>query len=368
MTREVTWDMTPEFAPPAGLIDIVSPAPRDLWRQALAADPDALFSQTPEWLDVICAIDGWRDASRLYVWPNGRRLVLPMVAKGVGEVVAVEGSFPPGWDYGGLVGGAVTPDEAAAVCADLTARRLLRQHILPNPLQGNAWSQAIAQGAPGALAIPCRAHVVDLEGGAGAAWNRFSSDARRRIRKAEKQGLEVECDTTGRLLDVFDELWSASVRRWTARSGEPLWLARLRGRRAHPLSRWRQIAERTSGAVAIWVARYRGEPAAAMVVLRGPNDHDTRGAMDKELAGPTSANLLLEWFVIQDACRRGVRWLQMGRSGQAGSPIGRFKENFGARAYEFPEVLFERLPITRLVRAARAAVKHAIVGGPRPST
>jgi hypothetical protein len=100
----------------------LNPAPRDLWRDALAVNSDALLSHTPEWLDTICAVDGWMDASRLYVWPSGRHLVLPMVGKGIGEFIAVEDSLPHGWGFGGLVGaGTVTPDEAASVFVDLAA-------------------------------------------------------------------------------------------------------------------------------------------------------------------------------------------------------------------------------------------------------
>jgi hypothetical protein len=342
--------------------DIVSPAPRDLWRQALAADSAALLSQTPEWLDTICAIDGWTDASRLYVCPSGRHLVLPMVGKGSCQLTAVEHSLPTGWGYGGLVGsGTITPDEAAAVYADLATRRLFRQRVCPNSLQGSSWQQVIAAKARGVVTIPRRAHAVDLDGGTGAVWKRFSENARRGVRKAESQGLEVECDTTGRLLGVFDELWLLSVQRWAAQQGEPVWFARWRGRRLHPQNRWRQIAERTRGGVAIWVARHGSEPIAAIVVLRGPNDHYTRGAMHKELAGPSRANFLLHWLAIQDACQRGARWYQMGESGWGNDPVGRFKENFGARAYEFPEFQLERFPITRVERLTRAALKRAIV-------
>jgi len=340
-------------------VDVLSPAPRDLWRKAVAADSGALLSHTPEWLDTICAVDGWKDASRAYVWPSGRQLILPMVAKCIGELAVVEESLPQGWGFGGLVGGGtVTPDEAGAVCADLAARRLLRLRVCPNSLQGSAWEQAIALGTRGAVTIPCRAHAVDLDGGSSAVWKRFSENARRGIRKAEKQGVEVEFDTTGRLLGVFDELLSLSVQRWAKQQGKPPWLTGLRQRRLNPHTRWQQIAERTGGGVAIWVARCRGQPVAAIVVLRGPNDHYTRGAMHKELAGPTRANFLLHWLAIQDACQRGARWYQMGQSGW-GHDLCRFKENFGARAYEFPELRLE-LFSTRLVRSMRAGVRRML--------
>jgi Acetyltransferase (GNAT) domain len=281
--------------------EIISPAPRKLWRAAFLADSTALLTHTPEWLDTICAVDGYTDSSRLYIWPSGRHLVLPMVGKGVGGFTVLEESYPQGWGFGGLVGGAVTPDEAAAVWADVAPRRLLRQRICLNPLQGSAWEQALARRPSGAKVIPRRAHVVDLDGGTGAIWKRFSENARRCVRKAEKQTLEVECDTTGRLLGVFHKLLDLSTRRWAAQDGKPAWFVRWRTHHANPSSRWRQIIKRVMGGAAIWVAYHRGEPAAAIIVLQGPSDHYIRGAMDHEIAAPTRAAFLLQWLAIQDA-------------------------------------------------------------------
>src|SRR5581483_7370484 len=81
--------------------EIISPAPRQMWRTAFSADPTALLSQTPEWLDTICELDGWTDYSRLYTWPSGRSFVLPMVGKGIGGLMMLEESYPKGWGFGG---------------------------------------------------------------------------------------------------------------------------------------------------------------------------------------------------------------------------------------------------------------------------
>lgn len=341
-------------------LEVVSPAPRDLWRKAIAADPNALLSHTPEWLDTICAVGGRIDASRLYVWPSGRQLVLPMVGKRIGGFTVVEDSLPQGWGFGGLVGPDISAPEVADVFADLAARNILRQHICPNCLQGDAWRKAVPAGTGSVRAASRNAHAVALDGGIDAVWRRFSDNARRGIRKAEKQGLDIECDTTGRLLGVLDDLLQLSVRRWATQRQEPVWLGRLRGRRLNPRGRWRQMAERIPGGVAIWVARQRGEPVAAIAVLRGPNDHYTRGAMHKELAGPTRANFLLHWLAIEDACRRGARWYQMGQSGFEGDPVARFKENFGARAYTFPEFQLDMVPIGGVSAFPRAAARWLI--------
>ncbi len=341
-------------------VEILSPAPRDLWQKAISPQSGALLSHTPLWLDTICAVDGWADASRLYMWPSGKYLVLPMVGKRIGGLTTIEDSFPPGWGFGGVISsGNITSDELAIVMADLTSsRHSFRLHMCPNSLQGDAWSQVIPAGNWRTIVRQRNAHVIDLEGGTNAVWNRLSQSARRNIRKAQKQGVEVECDTTGRLLGVFEELWLLSTQRWAAQYDEPVWLTRMRARHFNPAKRWPQIAKRTGG-VAIWLARSHGEPAAAIVILRGPNDHYTRGAMRKDLAGPTRANALLQWLAIQDACQRDVRWYHMGQSGIASDdPVGVFKESFGARAYAFPEFQMEQLPVTYLTGLARASAKR----------
>jgi hypothetical protein len=357
-----------------GKVEILSPAPRDLWQKAISAQSGALLSHTPQWLDAICAVDGWTDASRLYMWPSGQYLVLPMVAKQLGGGLAtIEDSFPPGWGFGGVISSRnITPDELAVVIADLaSSRNSFRVHICPNCLQGNAWWQVVPARTRRAMIWRRNAHAIDLDGGANAVWKRFSQNATRGIRKAEKQGIEVECDTTGRLLGVVEELVLLSTQRWATRNDQPVWLLRMRIRRNNPANRWPEIMKHMGGGVAIWLARYRGEPAAALVILRGPNDHYMRGAMRKEVAGPTGANKLLHWLAIQEACQRGARWYQMGQSGFEGDPVAFFKESLGARAHPFPEFQLERLPITFLTGVARASAKHVrntVRGAIRPFT
>lgn len=346
-------------------VEVVSPAPRDLWARSLTPESGALRSHTPEWLDLVCAAENGSDASRLYRWPSGRYVVLPMVRRRLGGLLHIEESLPPGWGFGGLVAERpLTADEAAAVYLDVTSRRMFYKSVCPNCLHGAAWEGVDAGDA---VIVRRSAHVVDLAGGPGEVWKRFSSDARRRIGKAEHAGLGVECDLTGRLLGDFEGLWEHSVRQWAAQQKAPLWLSRLQRRRQNPQRQWRQVIAQTKDALAIWVARHRGAPIAALAILRGPNDHNIAAVMHKELATQHDANVLLHWLAIQDACRRGARWYQMGQSWSgAGDPVGRFKENFGARAYTFPELRWERVPLTRLERGMRRAMRRLTAASRRP--
>src|SRR6185312_10384554 len=120
------------------------------------------------------------------------------------------------------------------------------------------------------------------------------------VRKAERAGLTVECDTSGSLVPAVYELFEQSLERWGRQQHEPLALARWRGRRRDPVRKFDLMASMLGEACQIWVARLGGRPAAAIVVLllRGKNAHYTRGMMDKDLAGPTRANYLLHKLAI----------------------------------------------------------------------
>jgi lipid II:glycine glycyltransferase (peptidoglycan interpeptide bridge formation enzyme) len=272
--------------------------------------------------------------------------------------LAIEASFPPGWGIGGIVApGGVRPADAAAVFADLAGRRVVRTSLRPNPLDAELWSAA---RPPSAVAVPRLAHVLSLEGGFERVWKeRFTGTARTAVRKAERSGVRVELDTSGRLVPVLYELLERSVERWAGQLHEPRALARWRTHRRDPLRKFELMAEALGEACRIWVAWAGGRPAAAILVLQGTNAHYTRGMMDKDLAGPTRANYLLHQLAIEDACGAGCRHYQMGETGSSSS-LAQFKTRFGALPHPHSEYHLERLPITALDRHARRVVKRIV--------
>ena len=339
-------------------VGVTTPADRQTWRDVLATDPHALVTQTPAWLDCLCDVGGYADASRLYELPDGRRLVLPLARRVGAGGIATQASLPQSWGFGGLVAeGGLHPGDVQAVLGDIATSRSLRTSLRPNPLGAESWAAALPSGA---VAVPRLAHVLHLGGGFDRVWKeRFSSNARRAVQKAERSGLTVECDTTGRLVPVYYGLYERSLERWADTLHEPLWLARLRARRRDPQRKIEALARALGAAARVWVASLDGRPAAAILVLRGANAHYTRGAMDRELAAPTRANQLLHRLAIEDACTAGCQAYHMGESGTS-SGLARFKEGFGARPYRYAEYHLERLPFTATDRYVRSAVKRAI--------
>ena len=343
---------------PVQAFQVTSPAPRNAWQELLQADANALVFQAPAWLDCICAMGGYVDASRLYELPEGRRLLLPMVRRRLPRPLSTQASFPHAWGTGGLLAsGNLQADDVSRVFMDLAAQPVLATSIRPNPLMAETWSAAKPSGV---VAVPRLAHVLDLEGGFEQVWSkRFGSATRTKIRKAERSGLVVESDTSGKLVPVFYDLYRRSLDRWALQQHEPRALAHLRGRRRDPLHKFQFIAQALGDACRIWVARINGEPAAAILVLQGTNASYTRGAMDKDLAGPTRANDLLQRLAIEDACQAGCRYYHMGESGSS-EALASFKSRFGAKAYQYAEYRLERLPITSADYQLRRLVKRLI--------
>ena len=351
---------------------VVSPVPRDIWREVHAADPDAVVTQAPEWADAL-ATRGYTDASRLYELADGRRLVLPLAARRRAGVTLSEESWPYGWGYGGAVveGGALTATDARIVLDDLRRRPAVLRAAVPMPLRGGVWDEA---AGPDVTRVPYTSQVVDLDGGWDRLWESgFKRQARNSVRKAERFELDVrrEDGTTaagpdGRGLAVFRELYAQSVDRWAAQRGQPLPLARrLAARRDRP-GQVAAAAAALGERCVVWSVLRDGVPVASNIVLVGASGATGDGgggrhaigwmcAMDTTgIARETLATYLLHSLAIRDACEHGVRWFHMGES-DAGSGPEHFKRYFGAVPVTYAALRFERLPLSRGEQAARRA-------------
>jgi hypothetical protein len=202
-------------------------------------------------------------------------------------------------------------------------------------------------------------YVLDLAGGFSEVWqHRFRGNTRRAVRKAERSGLDVEVDQSGRLLDVFYDLYQKSLSRWAAAQHEPLWFTRLRMNRVcYTTPEHLTVVARHFGAnCTTWVAWHKGQPAAANIILKsGAYVKAWRGAMDKEIAGPVCGTEFLDRLAIEEACREGYRFYDMGGA-EPGSSLARFKENFGATLAFTRELRAERLPMYRAQRLSAGVV------------
>jgi Acetyltransferase (GNAT) domain len=337
---------------------VVSPVPREVWESLLRSDKGAAVSQSLAWRDAVFASGRYRDVSVLYEFGSGRQVVLPLAQRrGQPLYAAMVASWPREWSVGGPIclDGRVSPAEAAAVLADVARRGTLEAQVVLPFNADRAWLEAAGRFRVGRYGC----YVLDLDGGFEHVWQRkFRGTARTAVRKAERSGLDVEVDRSGRLIEVVHDLYERSVRARAARLHEPTWLTRARMKR---VARWtslpqmKLVAEHFGKDCATWVARWKGEPAAALIVLRfGMFMHFWRVAEDGELAHPVRATELLHRLNIEEACRDGYRFYNMGGAPE-GSSLARYKEKLGASMHFTHELSLTCSPL----RAARTARRYS---------
>ncbi|NHC24557.1 GNAT family N-acetyltransferase [Nocardioides sp. IC4_145] len=334
-------------------VHVQSPAPRAVWSQVLAADPQSMVQQTPSWFAAVLQASGGTDASRLYTLPDGRRIVLPVVRRTLLPGVALDGAFPGTYGPGGLIAdGGLRPSDVRTVLDDLRRSSALSTRLRAGHASAAAWESAPV----GVRHLPGRTHVLDLSGGFPEVLaRRFAPSARRGIRKAERSGLEVQWTSGPGLVPAFYELYL----RWTARRAEESGVSRVLAlalaRRREPLAKFTAVTSALGDGCRTWVASAGGEPVAAIITLaHGRHAAYWRGYSHKPVAGPLRANLLLQHLAIQHACEAGRADYDLGESGEVRS-LERFKESLGARSKPTVDLRIERLPLTRLQRAVSDA-------------
>jgi Acetyltransferase (GNAT) domain len=347
-------------SPGPGRPMVTSPVPRDVWDSLVRSDPAAVVTQSLAWRDAIFASGRYRDVSRLYEFGSGRRIVLPLARRRLATAwTATAASWPRDLGVCGPIceDGQASAAEATAVLADLAGRGAVAVEVrLPEGTAGT-WLAA----ASGYQVEERAGHVLDLAGGFSEVWShRFRGTARTAVRKAERSGVEVEVDRSGQALQVFFELYEKSIRRWAAMQHEPVALTRWRTMRVSPPRMLAAVAEHFGQGCEIWVARVQGMPIATLVVLRsGSNAKYWRGAMDKELATPVRANEYLHSLAIEQACRDGCRWYEMGQT-RPSSPLAAFKEKLGAGLQPRYTLRTEHLPFDAALRGTRNMIKSLI--------
>lgn len=350
-------------------VEVLSPAPREVWACLAATDPSAFPTQLPEWGDALrAARRGTTDASRLYRLPDGRELVLPLAGRAVGGLRVAEESWPYGWGYGGLLagGGRVTAADTAVVLADLARRPVLRASVVPVPTAAEAWELSAPRTA---ARVPYLTQVVDLDGGFERVWSsRYKKSTRNYIRKAERMPLEVRRQTGGAVVDTFTEMYARSRQRWAEQRGQPRRVAALWARYQDRGGQVRAVSEALGDRCVIWSAWRDAEPVAVLIVLHhGAHALSWLTALERTLADDTLATYRLQSLAIEDACRLGVRHFHLGET-DPGSGVERYKAKYGAVPLRYEALRLERLPLTHTERTARRLAQAALARQARRTT
>ena len=166
----------------------------------------------------------------------------------------------------------------------------------------------------GALQLDAGRYVsvtIDLRAGEAAVWGELSRGTRRRVRRAEDARLEAEL---GGDLEAFYPVYAATMKRL----GSPPFSKRFFGMLRSEFGEMLQFG----------VARLRDEPAAVDLLLSYKGIRYSVFAGSRAELWHLYPNQLLLWAEIKDACARGLRSFDLGRS-LAGSSSLEFKGAWG---------------------------------------
>lgn len=172
-------------------------------------------------------------------------------------------------------------------------------------------------------------HEIDLRPGAATVFQRFHRDCiRRKIRRAERDGLTVERGNRQTLLDDFYRLHLQTRRR----QGTP----------AQPWSWFLNLGRLLGDRLTVYVAYQESCPAAAIVTLRWADCLTYKYGASDERRNASGGTPLLFWEAIQDACALGLERFDLGRSDPWNTGLAQFKERLGGRSSQL--IYYQRPP------------------------
>ncbi len=334
---------------------------RPAWEDLVAQNQDVALSKTPQWVDCVTSSDHFSDATLLLRGEDGRRVIFPRLRNPT--VPGLFSSPPRHWNLGadasGFLseGGPVSAREASGLIQEIQRHSGLRTRIVVGKGDAQVWASSVPDSV---YSVARTAHVLDLGDDFSTVWSkRFTSKVRSNSRKAERRGVVVESDSTGRLIPVFDVLYRSSVDRWAKERGYPLTLMRWLAQRQHPQNKFATVARTLGEVCTVWIAWRQGEPIAGIINLtKGPRVTYWRGAMDKERARRTGANELLHRCAIETACADERQSYDFGLSQTA--DLQRFKSTFGASEVPVHIYYFEKFPTAAAEAKYYEAAKQAV--------
>ena len=204
--------------------------------------------------------------------------------------------------------------------------------------------------------MPRRVDVIELSMGYQEYLTRtVRRGTRQNVAKAARNGVEIECDTTGRLIPVFYDLYLSWVERWIPRSGLPPALARHSALKQEPYTKFETVAALMGDRCRVFVAWHEGRAVASCInFVHGEHAIGWRSYSIKELAGPVAANTATQVAGIRNAMESGCRFFDLGQSGDV-SNLQSYKNSLGATPRQVVDLRIEPPLVARARTAAAAA-------------
>jgi CelD/BcsL family acetyltransferase involved in cellulose biosynthesis len=291
--------------PSSAILDTGDPR----WGRFVAAHRDALPYHHPSWAATLAGCYGFR----------------PFVVAVLGADGGIEAGLPVmevAHRPRGRARWVALPftDRCPALASDAAAERALAEALPAAAAAARVGTVQVRAPLAGLVSAPVAVqHVLDLSPGPDAVARAFSSAARRGVRKARREGVEIRVGATE---DDLARVYYALHLQTRRRLGVP-----VQPRRFFRLL-WQRVLAPGHGRLLLACAE--GAPIAGAVFLEaGPTVIYKYGASDAAAWGRRPNNLLFA-EAIASAAERGFAAFDFGRSDLADTGLRAFKAGWGA--------------------------------------
>ncbi len=293
------------------------------YQKAVSRSPFATVFHRLEWLDTLRAALGGR--IRILVHPD---FYMPLHLKGLWPLRRV---YSLDYDtYGGPVPRhrkATGPFQMTPLFGAWDLVRIVDFHGLLEPV-------------PGMELIDAETQVIYARGGIGEVRQNYHRSLKKALRKARREGVQVETVRTEGQVAVFYHLYQQTTKRL--------------GIHRKPLRLFQEIFRRMvpNNFATFYLARHEGQAVAGMVILK---DHRMALAWQEgyrpEALSLNPVHLLLD-RALEDACQEGIPLFNLGPTPEGREGIRQWKSHFGATTRFF--TVLQRIPDhVRLVQGLR---------------
>lgn len=310
------------------------------WIDFDAAHPAPTFFARPAWARALAATYPDMEPAPLRITLPGRKpLIVPMVQERGGIMGWQQyRAFP----FGGYTCVLHDDGQPATTQEWDDALQALRRFADSTTLI--PWPLAARPGIRGGKKHETA--VVDLAGGADAAFDRVAGIFRRMAGQAERRGVVCAPDRDPGAVDAYYELLEASATRWGLQ------------RPAIPKKLIASLVQYGGDDVEIWFARAEGRAIGGGVVFYGATEFFFWSAAMLAEYGRLRPSNALNFALIRAAAQRGMLWYNLGSS--EGLPgVAKFKDNLGALEVPYEELSLES-PSFTLYQTLRRAFSRGV--------
>ena len=176
-----------------------------------------------------------------------------------------------------------------------------------------------------------KAHLLDLTKGQDTVWQGLHKSIRRRIRKTERNGIEVRLAQSEVDIFSFYSVWCRH--------------RKILGLPAHRLeyfqNMWKYLASK--GMMQIWIAEKKGDVLGGQCtfILKG-TEFLTYIAAEGEFR-QAGGGVAIIWAVICSAFKNEINTIDFGKTPIGANNLKSFKESWGAKEIETPVFYYPRI-------------------------